>query len=124
MSKLRWSKNVNHPPHLVAADEFDPREMAYPFFDARKPMNEAFISVDSESVTFIGQRGPVSQNGLNGCQIDDILTFCLGTLRTFNKKSPCRENSIAITKLQECLHWLDERTRDREDRCVEGTPSP
>lgn len=76
--------------------------------------------VDKESVTFVGQRGPVAEVGVNGCQVDDILTFCLGTLQTFNKKFPCRENSIAITKLQEALMWLGERRRDRADRGVEG----
>jgi hypothetical protein len=36
-------------------------------------------------------------------------------------KFACRENSIAITKLDEALLWLDKRTREREARNVEGT---
>lgn len=33
----------------------------------------------------------------------------------------CRENAMAITKLDEALLWLDKRTRDRVARNVEGT---
>ena len=33
----------------------------------------------------------------------------------------CRENSIAITKLEEALLWLNKRTQDRIARNVEGT---
>jgi hypothetical protein len=33
----------------------------------------------------------------------------------------CRENAIAITKLEEALMWLRKRTQDREIRGVEGS---
>jgi hypothetical protein len=79
-----------------------------------------YIRLGPQMVAFIGQRGPIKEVGVNGCQIDDMITFVLGTLQTFNKKFPCRENSLAITKLEEALHWLDHRKRDREDRLVEG----
>ena len=36
-------------------------------------------------------------------------------------KFKCRENAIAITKLEEVLLWLNKRTRDREALDVEGT---
>jgi len=38
-----------------------------------------------------------------------------------NTSFPCRENAMAITKLDECLMWLEKRTKDREQRQVEGT---
>jgi hypothetical protein len=37
-----------------------------------------------------------------------------------NKNFPCRENSIAITRLEEALMWLDKRTANRDARGVEG----
>lgn len=40
--------------------------------------------------------------------------------RTDRIKHPCRENSIAITKLEEALIWLDKRKKDRIERGVEG----
>jgi hypothetical protein len=33
----------------------------------------------------------------------------------------CRENAVAITKLEEALMWLRKRTMDREARGVVGT---
>jgi len=38
-----------------------------------------------------------------------------------SSKFKCRENAIAITKLEEALLWLNKRTMDRERRKVEGT---
>lgn len=37
-----------------------------------------------------------------------------------DSKFNCRENAIAITKLEEALLWLGKRTADREKRQVEG----
>jgi len=34
----------------------------------------------------------------------------------------CRENAIAITKMEEALMWLNKRSQDRQTRGVEGTP--
>ena len=42
-------------------------------------------------------------------------------IEKLNQKFPCRENSVAITKLDEALMWLDKRKKDREKRNVEGT---
>jgi hypothetical protein len=101
--------------------DFDPRQYAYPFMPNDQWSDEPpMIEVSEHSVHFHGQRGPVGEVGLNGCQVDDIITFALATLQVYNKLWPCRENSIAITKLQEALMWLGERRRDREDRGVEG----
>ena len=113
---MKWSDNVKNPPMLLAPEGVDPRDRAYPYADSP----DSNIVVTRESVTFIGQRGPIKEFGVNGCQIDDLITFTLGTIQTFNKKFPCRENSLAITKLEEALHWLDARKRDRETRNVEG----
>ena len=125
---MRWSENVTHPPqHLDPEDIGDLRDRAYPYADTpdvevrtKTAVGGPNILITPQSVTFIGQRGPIKEVGVNGCQIDDLITFALGTITTFNKKFPCRENSLAITKLAEALHWLDARKRDREDRGVEG----
>lgn len=41
-------------------------------------------------------------------------------LEYFNEQYPCRENAMAITKLDEALLWLGKRTADRMKRGVEG----
>lgn len=100
-------------------EDFNPGERAYPFADSQE--TGVGIQVRSDSVTFWGQRGPIKEVGVNGCQIDAMVEFARKTIEVFNAKFPCRENSLAITKLQEAEMWLRERTREREARGVEGT---
>ena len=121
---MKWSPNVKSPPLRIAPEDWEPSERAYPYGDCytlNGDIDPMSIEVRKDSVTFYGQRGPVKKFGINGCQIDDMLTFALGFLQAANKKFPCRENSLAITKLEECLHWLEARTRDRAARGVEGS---
>lgn len=68
------------------------------------------------------QKGPIKENGVNGCHNEDLLQIVLDRLRGFQKSSfACRENALAITKIEEALHWLNHRTTDRIERGVEGT---
>lgn len=39
----------------------------------------------------------------------------------FPGKFRCRQNALAITHLEEALHWCQDRTAEREGRGVEGT---
>jgi hypothetical protein len=72
------------------------------------------------SVKFIIQSGPIKEFGVNGCQIDDVIRWAKEKIEEFSKAFPCRENSLAVTKLDEALLWLYERRRAREARGVEG----
>ncbi len=66
------------------------------------------------------QHGPVGDNGVNGVQNEEVIELLLLRLRDLNSKFPCRENSIAITKLEEAWMWLKRRTVIRESQGVEG----
>lgn len=66
------------------------------------------------------QHGPIGENGLNGVQNEDVLRLLIVRLQVLNERFPCRENSIAITKLEEALLWLELRTRRRREQGVEG----
>lgn len=67
------------------------------------------------------QDGPIKENGVNGCQIEDVITVLLLRLEGFqNGEYWCEENAMAITHLKEAQNWLYRRTRDRETRGVEG----
>lgn len=58
----------------------------------------------------------------NGAFVEGVITAALGRLQHFQtSRFKCRENAIAITKLEEALHWCQARTEDREERGVEGT---
>lgn len=71
------------------------------------------------------QHGPVAVNGQNGCQIEDVIDVLTERLEGF-QRGPfrCRENALAITKLEEARLWLLERTRKRQAQGVEGTNAP
>ncbi|GAP38785.1 hypothetical protein ABXN37_27190 [Piscinibacter sakaiensis] len=67
------------------------------------------------------QLGPVQQAGVNGATNEALIAVLVHRLQHLNRLCPCRENSLAITKLEEAAHWLEARTRDRQARQVEGT---
>jgi len=67
------------------------------------------------------QKGPVKETKANGCFNEDLIAIVIDRLQGFqNGDFPCRENALALTKLEEALHWLDHRTKDRQTRGVEG----
>ena len=71
------------------------------------------------------QVGPVREDGVNGAQIDEVLAACVEKLRALNQPPyDTRETSLAITHIEEAIHWLEARTRDRIRRGVEGTSIP
>lgn len=66
------------------------------------------------------QQGPVGEVGVNGCQNEDIINVLLHRMNQLQKAFPCRENALAITKLEEALLWLQRRTALRVAQGVEG----
>lgn len=56
----------------------------------------------------------------DGTTNEEVLKVLLHRCGELNKKFPCRENSIAITKMEEALMWFERRTANRVARGVEG----
>ena len=56
----------------------------------------------------------------DGTTNEDLLEVLIDRMNYLQNKFPCRENAIAITKLDEALLWLEKRTNDRKKRQVEG----
>ncbi len=76
----------------------------------------------AESVAIVFQRGPIAEVGVNGISNEALLAIVEDRLEGFQSgEFRCRENAVALTKLQECMIWLHKRTRDRVARGVEGT---
>jgi len=68
------------------------------------------------------QKGAIKEHGVNGVCNEDLIAMVIDRLQSFQESEfKCRENSMAITKLEESLMWLRKRTADRERRNVEGT---
>ena len=97
--------NANHEYIVVAA-----------------PAEGEEIGLDNPYAKVNFQKGPIKENGVNGCHNEDLIAIVIDRLQCLNQGDfACRENSIAITKLEEALLWLNKRTQDRIARNVEGT---
>jgi hypothetical protein len=69
------------------------------------------------------QNGPINENkdGVNGCSNEALLAIVIDRLEGFSTGPyPSRETSVALRKCQEALMWLEQRTKDRARRGVEG----
>ena len=79
-----------------------------------------FISDDTNQISFQIQNKPIKEVGQNGCQVDTIIETAKIIIEGLNRQFPCRENAIAITKLEEALMWLERRTTNRIKMGIEG----
>lgn len=85
---------------------------------ARKAERRPFINIKF-------QEGPIPEVGVNGAHIEDVIDLLIENLRTFNDGPlRCRENSLAITALEEANLWLLKRTMNRIEQSVEGSYEP
>lgn len=68
------------------------------------------------------QNGPIAEAGVNGLTQEVLLAIVADRLRSFQAGPfACRENALALTKIEEAQHWLQSRTIARMRRGVEGT---
>ena len=84
-----------------------------------------FENDDSQRIQFIQKSAFNTQGELrtvsDGTTNEEVLLMLIDRMEFLNRLIPCRETSIAITKVQEALLWLNHRTVDRRERGVEGT---
>lgn len=74
----------------------------------------------------VWQNGPLGRGDEraepNGAFVETVIAAALQRIEFYNEgEFRCRENSLAITKLEEALHWLNARTQRRERAGTEGT---
>lgn len=72
------------------------------------------------------QKGPLGRGPdrlpPNGAFVETVIAAAKQRIEYYQQSDfACRENALAITKLDEALHWLNARTQAREAREVEGT---
>lgn len=86
---------------------------------------DQFVTVNHQdnSILFEIQDGPIKENGngINGCQVDTLIHAAKVILEGLNEKFPSWYNDQAIMHLETAIIRLEDRTRDREARKVEGT---
>jgi hypothetical protein len=88
--------------------------------------NPAGGTVRGVGLSIDWQNGPLGRGDEridpNGAFVETVIAAALQRIQFYNEgKFRCRENSLAITHLEEALHWLNHRTQEREKRDVEGT---
>lgn len=72
------------------------------------------------------QDGPVNEaGGENGVFVETVIAATIQRIQFYQAvgggRFACRENALAITKLEEALMWLGARTARREAEGTEGT---
>lgn len=82
--------------------------------------------VAGTGLTIWWQNGPLGRDGdriePNGAFVETVLRAALQRIEHYQAgQFRCRENALAITKIEEALHWLGSRTARRESAGVEGT---
>lgn len=90
--------------------------------------NPAGGSVRGVGIVIDWQNGPLGRGDgraePNGAFVEGVIKAAIQRIEFYNSgKFRCRENSLAITHLEEALHWLNARTTRREEQGVEGTHS-
>jgi len=116
MSKTKYMED-NKPQGRIDGQLEEPPEEKnkYILFNCRR---EADDTLKFQEITFYKMNPDKTFE--NGTTIEEMLRISILRLKDLNSKFSCRENSIAITKMQEAIFWLNERTNERIERGVEG----
>lgn len=79
----------------------------------------------AKSVDLKFHEGPEKEGVVNGITNEALLAIVIDRLECFQRGAyRCRQNALALTKLEEAMHWLGARSADRERRGVEGKNEP
>lgn len=93
----------------------------YTITTPNKPLRQE-LAEPAVNCEIMFQNGPIPEAGVNGVTQEALLAVVIDRLESFQKGPySCRENAIALTKIQEAMHWLQHRTLARVARGVEGT---
>lgn len=84
-------------------------------------VTEFVDKVNLNHIEIILQSAPVSEVGINGLQIDDVIVIIKDILQSFQNSFPCEETAEAINHLVKAKEWCDIRKENRIKRGVEGT---
>ncbi len=82
--------------------------------------------VRGPGLDIVWQDGPLGRppKPTTGAFVEDVIEAARQRLEFYQtasgEKFKCRENALAITKLEEAMHWLTARRMEREARGVQG----
>lgn len=120
MGRTLTSHKVNGLNEAIEIMVLDQPGQGNACHDYRISLMDGFTATDTCHIHF--QNGPIKEAGLNGTSNEALLAVVEDRLVGFQSgEFACRENAVALTKIQEAMMWLQKRTRDRMARGVEGT---
>lgn len=86
-------------------------------FDRNHNPDDRLVGGSMDRLDILFQNGPIPENGTNGITQEVLLAIIIDRLQCFQRGPfSCRENALALTKLEEAMHWLHYRTRARMER--------
>lgn len=120
LETLKGVTEINGTAILQERPKKDDGSVDWAKFDEMRKDQPIYVDQDVNMISFRIQNGPIKECGKNGCQVVDMIAVAKHMIEQLNAKFPCRENAMTITKLDEALMWQEKRTKDRENRGVEG----
>lgn len=113
---------VNERVHVTVLDERGPGNANHEYLLAFHPGLPLGENTPMTNVPLSFQNGAIAEVGVNGITNEALVAVLIDRMRGFQAgKYSCRENALALTHLEDALHWLQHRTRQRQLRGVEGT---
>ena len=115
MSEMREEKETKMRQEIEVFNELD---------ENQNPIGGRVVGL---GINIQWQNGPLSypdgeRREPNGAFVESVIQAAISRLCFYqDTKFKCRENALAITKLEEALHWLEHRTAGRVKRGVEGS---
>lgn len=111
--KIHHGSELNEKLEIVA-DAKDASGASYKYAISAESSAPAMVNIGF-------QKGALKESGFNGISDEALIAIVIDRLRGFQSGPfSCRENALALTKLEESMHWLNARTKDRMERGVEG----
>lgn len=107
---------------MATPEEYNAIAVMYQDTNAGQPADDYVQKIAGEEVLHIKfQTGGTATTERNGVFIEDLLSIAHAKLAGYNQALPSRENSLALTKIEEAILWLAARKIERESRGVYGT---
>ena len=101
----------------LEADERNENGVTQNYYVSWHERDDSTMTVD---VPF--QYGPIKEVGTNGLTLEVLLSIAIDQLEGYqSSKFACEENERAMAHARDALMWLEERTKVRTARGVEGT---
>ncbi|PWR25376.1 hypothetical protein DKG74_04145 [Zavarzinia aquatilis] len=105
-----------------ACHRYEVTGMSFATNESLLDVNGHHTQLSDTRAVILFQNGPIAEVGVNGVTHEALLAIVADRLRSFQAGPyACRENALALTKIEEAQHWLQSRTLARMRRGVEGT---